>query len=198
MYPPLSSLTSSLPLCTWNVAVVVIVPESSLTMVPIPWLSPRVPLTGAVRLTAKVSLGSAAVSPTTGTAIGSCVTPGLKVSVPLPAVKSVPEVAVPLAVAYWTLTVLPLACESETVNVAGVVPLLPSVTDASVIVIVGGASSSLMVTMPTLSSMVALDGFESVTLNVSLASTARSPTIVTGTSWLVWNGLNVIVPDPAW
>ena len=83
-------------------------------------------------------------------------------------------------------------------KVAGVVPELPSVTVASVIVIVGGASSSLMVTMPVPSSMVALVGVESVTERVSLGSSARSPTMVTGTTRLVANGAKVIVPDPLW
>ena len=161
-----SSLTSSAPDCTWNVFVVTRVPESSLTMVPTPWVSPKTPLTGAVRLTANVSLGSAAVSPVTGTTIGSEVTPGLKVSVPLPAVKSVGAVAVPFAVAYCTDTLLPLACDSDTVKLAGVVPALPSVTDASAMAMVGGASSLLIVTMPVPSSIVALPGLDSVTEKV--------------------------------
>ena len=104
----------------------------------------------------------------------------------------------PFAVAYCTVTGLPLACESVTVKVAGVVPELPSVTEASLIVMVGGASSSLMVTMPVPSSMVALLGVESVTENVSLGSSTRSPTMVTGTTRLVTNGAKVIIPEPVW
>ena len=53
--------------------------------------------------------------------------------------------AVPEAVAQSRVTVFPLAAESETVNVAVVVPALPSVTETSPIDRVGAGSSSVMV-----------------------------------------------------
>ena len=42
-------------------------------------------------------------------------------------------VAVPSAVAYWTVTVWPLGADSVTVKVALTVPVLPSVTVTSLI-----------------------------------------------------------------
>ena len=68
-----------------KVTVLVTVPESSLTMVAVPWLSPNTPFTGAERFSASVSLGSAAVSPMTWTGTGSAVCPGAKFKVPLAA-----------------------------------------------------------------------------------------------------------------
>src|SRR5437667_36810 len=58
---------------------------SSLTIVPAPWLSLIVALTGFERLTKNVSLGSNLVSPLTMTVTGWLVTPGANVTVPLAA-----------------------------------------------------------------------------------------------------------------
>ena len=56
---------------------------SSLTMVPTPWPSAMVALTGVSRLTKKVSVGSNLVSPTTCTVTVWLVSPGAKMTVPL-------------------------------------------------------------------------------------------------------------------
>jgi hypothetical protein len=57
----------------------------------------------------------------------------------------VPAVAVPAAVAQSNVTALPLAADIETVNVAVVVPALPSVTETSLIARVGATSLSVIV-----------------------------------------------------
>ncbi len=57
-------------------------PASSLPIVPMPWLSEIVALTGALRLTTRISSGSFFTSPFTVTLTGWVVTPGAKVSVP--------------------------------------------------------------------------------------------------------------------
>ena len=53
------------------------------------------------------------------------------------------------------MTVFPLAAESETVNVAVVVPALPSATVTSSIDRVGATSSSVIVPAPEASAIVA-------------------------------------------
>ena len=68
----------------------------------------------------------------------------------------------PAAVAQSTVTAWPLAAERVTVNVAVVVPALPSVTVTSSTDRVGGASSSVIVPSPEPSAIVALDGLLSV------------------------------------
>ena len=55
---------------------------SSSTMVPTPWPSAMVALVGLLRLTTKVSFGSARRSPLTSTVMVLLVSPGAKVSVP--------------------------------------------------------------------------------------------------------------------
>ena len=55
--------------------------ESSLTMVPVPWATATVALTGLARLTKKVSFGSTVVSPLTVTATVLAVSPAANVSV---------------------------------------------------------------------------------------------------------------------
>ena len=79
------------------------------------------------------------------------------------------------------MTVFPLAAESETVNVAVVVPALPSVTVTSSIDRVGDASSSVMVPVPEPSAIVALPGLDSPTVKVSFASSVTSPFTVMAT-----------------
>jgi hypothetical protein len=55
---------------------------SSSTMVPIPWPSPTIALTGSMRFTENVSAGSASRSPITGTLIVLLVSPAAKVTKP--------------------------------------------------------------------------------------------------------------------
>ncbi len=95
------------------------------------------------------------------------------------------------------MTVWPLAADSVTVKVAGEVPALPSFNDTSLMLRVGVASSSVIVPVPTAAPSVALVGLVSVTVNVSLASSSRSPFTSTVTVWLVSPGANVSVPDAA-
>ena len=71
---------------------------SSFLMVAVAVARDRVAPLELVSATVKVSSGSTAVSPVTLTVTVWAVTPGAKVSVPELAVKSVPAVAVPLAV----------------------------------------------------------------------------------------------------
>ena len=70
----------------------------------------------------------------------------------------------PSTVAYATVTSLPLAAPSVTVNVAVVVPVLPSTTVRSPIDSAGAGSSSVIVPAPVPSASVAFDGAESVTV----------------------------------
>src|SRR5437016_4687444 len=98
-------------------------------MVPVALASTSTALKGEDRLTVNVSLPSLRVSPTTGTASvlvnGS---PGFQVSDVDTVVKSLPAVAVPLAVAAFTPTVTPLGTGAEmvTAKLAVLVPELPS------------------------------------------------------------------------
>ena len=80
-----------------------------------------------------------------------------------------------------TVTVFPLTAESETVNVAVVVPALPSATETSSIDRVGAASSSVIVAWPDPSAIVALAGLDRVRVNPSLISSIRSPFTVMAT-----------------
>ncbi len=127
----------------------------------------------------KVSFPSSTTSPFTFTAIVALVAPAAIVRLPLAETKSVPAVAVPGAVAQSNVTALPLGAESETVNVAVVVPALPSATETSPIDRVGAASSSVMVPCPEPSAIVALAGFDRTTVKVSFASSTTSPFTLT-------------------
>ena len=105
-------------------------------------------------------------------------TPATKVSVVLTAVKSPGCVAVPFAVVANTDTGWAEAADNVTVNVALTVPVLPSVTEASLIDSVGrgtGPSSSTMVATPEKSAMVAPDGRLKLAVKVSFASLTVSP-----------------------
>ena len=79
-------------------------------------------------------------------------------------------------------------------NVAVVVPALPSVTVTSSIDRVGGASSSVIVPAPWPSAIVALAGLDRSTENVSLASSSRSPLTATVNVCVVCPAANVSVP----
>ena len=72
---------------------------SSSTIVAVPVAAPRSAFTGAASVTVKVSSFSSLVSFTTVTGTVSLTSPGANVTVPVAAVKSVPAVAVPAAVA---------------------------------------------------------------------------------------------------
>ncbi len=61
----------------------------------------------------------------------------------------------------------------------------PSVSVTSLMVNAGAPSSLVIVPTAVPSPIVALDGADSVTVNVSLASFRVSPLIVTGTVWVV-------------
>ena len=81
-------------------------------------------------------------------------------------------------------------------NRALVVPLLPSATDTSLIDSVA-ASSFVIVPWPWASAIVAPDGLERFTTNVSFASTVVSPLTDTSIVWLVVPAAKVSVPDAA-
>ncbi len=98
--------------------------------------------------------------------------------------------AVPLAVCQVTVMVLALAFERVTVKLAAVVPLFPSSTETSLIVIETG-SSSVIVPTPWASAIVALAGLVRLTLKVSLFSFRVSPLTVTATVLVVWPGAKV-------
>ena len=68
-------------------------------IVPVPDAVAIVAFAGVLRVTVNVSVASSRRSPRTATLIGWVVTPGAKVSVLVAAVKSLPDVAVPPAVA---------------------------------------------------------------------------------------------------
>ena len=95
------------------------------------------------------------------------------------------------AVFHFTVTVLALAADSVTVNVA----LAPSVADAAATDSTGGASSSVIV--PTavrpVACSVALVGSDSTTLNVSAGSSALSWAVCTSKVALVAPALIVTV-----
>ncbi len=82
---------------------------SSSVIVPTPWPSWIVACTGFVRSTVKVSSNSSSVSPLTATLTVFEVWPGVKVSEPLPEVKSAPAEALADVVVQSTVTVRPLA-----------------------------------------------------------------------------------------
>ena len=86
-----------------------------------------------------------------------------------------PAVAEPGEVAQSKVTGFPLALESVTVNVAVVVPALPSTTETSFTERVDGASSSVIVPTPEPSEIVALPGLDRVRLKDSLTSSRTSP-----------------------
>ena len=128
--------------------------------------------------------------------IGWLVMPGLKVTVPVSAVKSPGATAVPFAVAYWTVTVCSLAGESVTVKF----DIAPSTTAlAFEIESCGATSLSLIDPVPVLGDpSAAFTGLESATLKASpLASSTESSLVEIATGWVVTPGLKVRVPASA-
>ena len=110
--------------------------------------------------------------------------------------------AVPLDVAYRTVTVVAETFDSVAVNTRFDVPLPPSVTLLSATDTVGGVtttatSSLVMVPIAVPLAMVTPDGADNVTVNVSLGSTAVSPRMPTCTVWMVTPGAKVMVPASA-
>src|SRR5436190_4673701 len=97
-------------------------------------------------VTVKVSSGSTTVSDNTCTVTCCCVTPGENESGPSTGVKSVNPPAVPSAVVYWPVIVLPLAALRLTVKAIMLGAMFPSKRTTSLIEIVGGGSSSTIVT----------------------------------------------------
>ena len=93
-----------------------------------------------------------------------------------------------------TVTLWPLAALSETVKLAVVVPVLPSTTETSSIVIDGAGSSSVIVPTPSPSLTVAAEGPVRLTLKFSFASLSASPFTVTGIVLVVSPGAKTSVP----
>jgi len=91
------------------------------------------PLVAPDRFTDMVSVDSTTVSSIVATVTVATVCPAAKVSVPDPVVKSAPAVAVPLAVAQFTLTAPLVSPDRVTVNTR----FPPSVTEALLIASVG-------------------------------------------------------------
>ena len=92
--------------------------------------------------------------------------------------------------------------ESETANAIFVVPELPSATvtfETETVggVVAGALSSLVMVPVAVAVPRVTLTGLASVTVNVSVGSTAVSPMTAMLTFWVVTPGANVSVPDDA-
>src|SRR4029453_7676472 len=143
---------------------------SSSSMMPAPAESPRTALTGADRFSANASSASSTVSPSTLMPTAEVVAPGAKPTLPEAAVKSLPAVALTLAVAKETDTLLPLGCDSEMANVHPVAPVSPSTTPQSPTDTEGGVSSSTMVPIAVPSATDAPTGFDRNTKNVSLSS----------------------------
>src|SRR5438552_457930 len=85
-----------------------------------------------------------------------------------------------------------LGLDRLTVKMALAVPLFPSITVTSLMLIDGAGSSLSMVPIPWLSAMVALVAPERVTWNLSLGLTLMSPLTWSVIVLFVWPG--VIVP----
>src|SRR3954454_4061283 len=98
----------------------------------------------------------------------------MKVTVPLFAVKSVPDVAVPLAVAKLAVTVDADAAERKTLKVIEAVPAFPSTTRALSLLIEGvacvliDADAEISYVLPTESVAVAVAKPPSLPANVTL------------------------------
>src|SRR6185436_5680789 len=109
-------------------------------MVPCPWASANVAFVALLRSTKNVSFGSTLVSPLTWTTYETEPARGAIVTVfSATLMKSSSFLAVPLFDLALIVMVFVEACDREIVNVALVVPLLPSVTDTLSIEIVGFA-----------------------------------------------------------
>ncbi len=77
-----SVVVPALPSATATSSIESVGAPSSFVIVPVPWLSRIVAFVGTLRLTRRVSFGSAFTSPFTVTLTGWVVTPGANVSVP--------------------------------------------------------------------------------------------------------------------
>src|SRR6266536_88841 len=153
-------------------------------------------------LTRNVSGPSGMVSPSAWTVICPPTKPTGMVRSPDAARKS-SWLAVWGSVVHGTVMSAVHGRSSVTVSVAGVSPTPPSGVVASPIRTTGSSpggysSSSLIVTTPSGSAMVAPAGFERWTVNVSSCSTSVSPKTVTSTCLLVSPGANVRVPEADW
>ena len=91
------------------------------------------------------------------------------------------------------------AFDSVAVNVMGEVPLSPSITVGSEIEIDGGGATSSLVMVPIAmrSDRVTPEGFDKVTMKVSLGSATVSPRTPTVTVFEVWPAAKVSVPEAA-
>jgi hypothetical protein len=100
-------------------------------------------------------------------------------------------------VAQSNVTTFPLAADSETVNVAVVVPALPSARETSPTDRLGAGSLSVIVPTPWASPICpgAPTRFVRFTTNVSVGSSVASPTIGTETTRDVADFESVTVPD---
>ena len=105
-------------------------------------------------------------------------------------------VAVPSAVAKWTVTACALAKGMLTVKTALVVPLSPSTLVTSSMLMV--ASSLRIVPRAPPTKISALLALERLTKKDSSGSGVVSPLTWTVTVLLVWPGLNVRSPLVAW
>ena len=106
-----------------------------------------------------------------------------------------PLVAVPVsASAYPTVTRLPLAALSVTVNVNAADPPFPSITLGDEIDSIGAASSSVIVPVPLPVASVAFVGLLSFTATVSSDSSLVSPVTDTMRLRLVTPAAKVSVP----
>ena len=123
-----------------------------------------------------VSVGSAAVSPTTWAVTSALGLVEVSVSSPRASSTSPPTSAVPARRPHGTVKVSPSGMSvAATVKVTGVVPASPSVTVASPTV-TGSGSSSVTVTVPSVRPSVASTGAASRTVSRSSGSTTVSPT----------------------
>ena len=93
-----------------------------------------------------------------------------------------------------TVTVRPLAGDSVTVNVAEVVPVLPSFTEMLLTESWGRGSSSTIVPVPMASASGAPLALLNVTVNVSSSSSSVSSVVATVIVSDVSFGTNVSVP----
>ena len=83
-------------------------------------------------------------------------------------------------------------------NVAAVVPLLPSVTATSLIEIEGAESLSVIVPWPRSSRITTFTAFDRFTKNVSFGSSVVSPLTSTAIVFVRSPGLKVTVPLLGW
>jgi hypothetical protein len=153
-----------------------------------------VALTAPVRSRKNCSFGSNSVSPTTFTVTVVVRLPAMIVAVPLFDAKSAGEVAVSGVVVQVMSTFDAVGLESVMVNVNGVVPALPSLSDTSSMETVGTASSFRIVPCACGSAVrVAFTGVARFTKNVSSGSNFASGPTAMVIVVVVVPGVNVAV-----